>query len=141
MEDQHSSTQSTPFSNYHDLYIGYRDGMLHPPTDDDPVNEIRAVMQRLEVGDRIVYVTPSRQVVEPVTVTAVRQSVTDTQTERIEIAVEGPSGGQYTLVDQPQDASGNWDRPRVFDGPATDESNGRWWYLTTLVLVSGDTTE
>jgi hypothetical protein len=137
MEDQHSSDQSSMFSNYHQLYIGSRDGTLHAPTDGDPVNEVRAVMQRLEVGDRIVYATPSRQVVEPVTITSIQESVTDSGSERIEITVEGPMGGQYSLIDQPQDTSGDWKRPRVRDRPLT-ENSGRSARLIALVLVGGE---
>lgn len=137
MSNESSSEEQTRFSNYYDLYIGSRDGALHPPEDSTSLDEIRSVMQRLDVGDRIVYRTSSEMVVEPRTVTDVRHSLED-GTEKIEIAVEGPDGGKYKLIDRPQEMNSKWGRPRAKDQPRTDKS-GRSAPITAVVLISGAT--
>jgi hypothetical protein len=82
-----------------------RDGYYQPNTSvsDEIKEEIRSVLQRLDVRDRIQYAIPTQKnVPSEVRVVGITARADDEGTRR-ELHLRGPEGGKYHITDHPED--------------------------------------
>lgn len=125
---------TNPFGHdYYAYHIGGRTGELPGPEDGDDVRELRSLLDRLAVGDRVVWSGEHAARTEPLHVNSIRRNGDGTH----EWLLHGPEGGRYSITTDPTPT----ERPRVWyytpsgERQTPNEGGG----LRSLILVAGST--